>query len=211
MGYLEDTGAGESASFWTRLVNEARDITREEQRVCSSCPTPRGRSAHAMTSWPAGRFSVCGPSTTRAQHRQSSCFEGLCMQSLDAYLTLWRDGAQLSRDGWSVWEEPPRTSSGPRHAQVVGHEVEVVTSPDVTPRGAAVISRCRRRRVPRIRRGRRRYEATNYSHTADCRKEQGGATTQTCSLRLTDLPWKLSPPPIMSSQLDGVMGLNDGR
>ena len=138
MGCWEDTGAGESASFWTRLVNEARDITRGAEGLLF-VPHLYGSLSPRYDELARGAFLGLRASTTRA-HIARALFEGLCMQSLDAYLALC-DGAQLSPGRVVCMGGAAKNEFWTQtRASALGREVEVVTSPDVTPRGAAMIA-----------------------------------------------------------------------
>lgn len=86
-----------------------------------------------------GAFVGIRPSTRR-QDIARALFEGLCLQSVDAYRALI-DAAHLHPARVVFMGGAAKNDFWVRtRTNMLGREIEVVASPDVTPRGAAMIA-----------------------------------------------------------------------
>ncbi len=132
-------GGGEDAgAFWQRLIGDAESAKRGAGGVVF-VPHLFGSLGPRYDELARGAFVGIRSSTTR-QDIARALFEGLCLQSMDAYRAVI-DAAHLDPTRVVFMGGATKNDFWVRtRANMLGREIEVVASPDVTPRGAAMIA-----------------------------------------------------------------------
>jgi xylulokinase len=131
-------GGDDCERFWQRLVSDAESAERGSGGVVF-VPHLFGSLGPRYDELARGAFVGIRPSTRR-QDIARALFEGLCLQSLDAYRALV-DTARLDPQRVVFMGGGAKNDLWVRtRTDMLGREIDVVTTPDVTPRGAAMVA-----------------------------------------------------------------------